>query len=87
MTQIAAVCETLKRLLKTKNITYKQLAEELDLSEANIKRVFSTQTFTLDRLEEICKVLEISLVDLFVLTSQKERRFRIITAILVKEVS
>lgn len=79
MTQIAAVCETLKRLLKTKNITYKQLADALDLSEANIKRVFSTQSFTLDRLEEICKVLEISLVDLFLLTSQKEHKISQLT--------
>ena len=45
MTQIAAVCEMLKQLLKTKNVTYKQLAQALDLSEANIKRIFYTQSF------------------------------------------
>ena len=80
MTQIAAVCEMLKQLLKTKNVTYKQLAQALDLSEANIKRIFSTQSFTLDRLEEICQILEISLTDLFVLTAQKEQKISQLTA-------
>jgi DNA-binding Xre family transcriptional regulator len=80
MTQIAAVCEMLKQLLKTKNVTYKQLAQALDLSEANIKRIFSTQSFTLDRLDEICQILEISLTDLFVLTAQKEQKISQLTA-------
>lgn len=79
MTQITAVCETLKQLLKTKNVTYKQLADSLDLSEANIKRIFSTQSFTLDRLDEICQILGISLTDLFVLTSQKEQKISQLT--------
>jgi Cro/C1-type HTH DNA-binding domain len=52
----------------------------LDLSEANIKRIFSTQSFTLDRLDEICQILEISLTDLFVLTSQKEQKISQLTA-------
>jgi len=79
VTQITAVCETLKQLLKTKNVTYKQLADSLDLSEANIKRIFSTQSFTLDRLDEICQILGISLTDLFVLTSQKEQKISQLT--------
>jgi DNA-binding Xre family transcriptional regulator len=70
----------LKQLLKTKNVTYKQLAQALELSEANIKRIFSTQSFTLDRLDEICQILEISLTDLFVLTAQKEQKISQLTS-------
>lgn len=74
MSQINSVCETLKQLLKARNITYKDLAQALELSEANIKRIFSSQSFTLERLEQICKVMELNLSDLFLLDTQKEHR-------------
>lgn len=74
MSQIASLCETLKRLLKARNITYKDLAQALDLSEANIKRIFSSQSFTLERLEQICSLMELNLSDLFLLTSNQEQR-------------
>lgn len=72
MSQIASLCETLKQLLKARNITYKDLAQALELSEANIKRIFSSQSFTLERLEQICALLELSLSDLFLLTTEKQ---------------
>lgn len=79
MSQITTLCDTLKQLLKARNITYKDLAQALDLSEANIKRVFSSQSFTLERLEQICGLLELSLSDLFLLNTQKEHRLTQLT--------
>ena len=79
MSQISTLCETLKQLLKARNITYKDLARALDLSEANIKRIFSNQSFTLERLEQICELLELSLSDLFLLNTQKEHRLTQLT--------
>jgi len=79
VSQITTLCETLKQLLKARNITYKDLAQALDLSEANIKRVFSSQSFTLERLEQICGLLELSLSDLFLLNTQKEHRLTQLT--------
>ncbi|MCE3254356.1 MAG: family transcriptional regulator [Cellvibrio sp.] len=79
MSQITTLCDTLKQLLKARNITYRDLAKALDLSEANIKRIFSNQSFTLERLEQICGLLELSLSDLFLLNTQKEHRLAQLT--------
>jgi DNA-binding Xre family transcriptional regulator len=79
VSQITTLCDTLKQLLKARNITYRDLAKALDLSEANIKRIFSNQSFTLERLEQICGLLELSLSDLFLLNIQKEHRLAQLT--------
>jgi DNA-binding Xre family transcriptional regulator len=71
MSQISQVNQTLKQLLRQQQITYKDIALELDMSEANIKRIFSTQSFTLERLEQICDILGMSLSDLFALTDKQ----------------
>lgn len=64
MSQTARLLSTLKKCLKAKGITYRELAEKLHLSEASIKRLFSEQTFSLQRLEEICDVLDMNFYDL-----------------------
>lgn len=74
MSQLTDVCESLKALLKQQHITYKALAEELKMSEANIKRMFSLNQFTLARLEQICTVLNISLSDLFLLVEKQKKK-------------
>ncbi|GAA6183710.1 helix-turn-helix transcriptional regulator [Aliiglaciecola sp. NS0011-25] len=71
MSQIGLVSKTLKQLLKQQQVTYRDLAQKLAMSEANIKRIFSTNSFTLERLEEICDVLQISLSDLFSVAQQQ----------------
>lgn len=79
MSQISSLCDTLKQLIKARKLTYKDLAAELSLSEANIKRIFSSQSFTLERLEQICHVLDINLSDLFSLNDQREHRISQLT--------
>lgn len=64
MTQTTRLISTLKKCLKAKGMTYRQLGDALDLSEASIKRLFSEQTFSIKRLEEICDILDLSLYDL-----------------------
>ena len=64
MSQTTQLLSTLKKCLKAKGITYRQLAKKIDLSEASIKRLFSEQTFSLSRLEEICNVLDLNFYDL-----------------------
>ena len=51
-----ALVETLKRMLKGRAITYAMVAAGLGLSEASVKRMFSRRDFTLQRLEDICRV-------------------------------
>lgn len=56
--------EVLKRELKARAITYADLARHLGLSEASVKRMFSTRDFMLSRLDEICEFAGIELADL-----------------------
>jgi len=63
-TQSAGLVDALKKLLKSRGVTYRALAARIGLSEASIKRLFAERTFTLHRLEEICGVLEIDFFEL-----------------------
>ena len=51
MDQTAKLLDTLKAYLKSRDITYRNLAQRLKLSESSIKRVFSEKTLSLKRLE------------------------------------
>lgn len=62
--QTAALIEALKKLLKSRGITYKALAASVGLSEPSIKRLFSERTFSLQRLEQVCAVLEVDFFEL-----------------------
>ena len=54
----------LKKALKSRGVTYRDLARELGMSEAGVKRAFSRGSFTIQRFEEICRLLGLTLVDL-----------------------
>jgi transcriptional regulator with XRE-family HTH domain len=56
--------ETLKKALKTRGMTYAELARALRVSTPTVKRQFSQRSFTLDRLEEILGVLEMDFLEL-----------------------
>lgn len=60
MSQIDQFLNSLKRTLKAKNILYRDLAKALKLSESSVKRILSNKSLSLDRLEEICRVADIS---------------------------
>ena len=72
MSQTSQLIKTLKRFLKSKGMTYRTLAAHLNLSEASIKRLFSQQTFSLKRLEEICSVLNINISDLVKMSDREK---------------
>ncbi|TDR41736.1 DNA-binding Xre family transcriptional regulator [Tahibacter aquaticus] len=54
----------IRAVLRQRGITYKQLAQLMELSEPTIKRDLSRGDFSLSRLDRICEVLELSLSDL-----------------------
>jgi len=60
MSQIDQFLAALKRSLKIKNILYRDLAKPLGLSESSVKRILSSKSLSLERLEEICRVADIS---------------------------
>ena len=64
MAQTESLTLALKQSLKEQGQTYADLAAGIGLSEASIKRLFSEQSFTLKRLDEICDWLHIEISDL-----------------------
>ena len=64
MSECARIIDVLKRTLKTRGMTYRDLAGKVNLSEASIKRVFAEETFTLQRLEKICNAIGITMGEL-----------------------
>jgi DNA-binding Xre family transcriptional regulator/DNA-binding transcriptional regulator YhcF (GntR family) len=58
----------LKRVMKSRQVTYRELARRIHLSEATIKRIFSRATLTIGRLDEICVALEVNLSELLRMT-------------------
>jgi len=52
-----ALVEALKRRLKLEGMTYAQLARQIGLSEASVKRLFSQGRFSLQQLLQCCAAL------------------------------
>ncbi len=55
--------EVIRQVMKSRQITYVDLASRLDVSEATIKRLFSDRDCKVSRLLEICDELDISITD------------------------
>ena len=74
MTTSSRIIDTLKRELKSRGLTYKGLAEKLDLSESAIKHMFSTGNFSLRRLDDVCAVLDLDIGDLVDISQAQQHR-------------
>jgi len=74
MAQVQAVIATLKQALKADRLTYADVARGLGMSEANVKRMFATERISLDRLEAICELIHMDLIDLFQLVDASRQR-------------
>ena len=64
MNQTAQLIDTLKKFLKARGLTYRDVALRLDLSEASIKRLFSEKNISLKRFEEICDLIDTNIYDI-----------------------
>lgn len=62
--QTALLLQTLKKCLKAQGKTYADVAKALALSEASVKRMFSEQQFSLQRLDDVCHMLDMEISDL-----------------------
>ncbi len=80
MTTSARIIDTLKRELKRRGITYRELAQQLELSESAVKHMFSTGNFSLRRLDEVCDVLELSIGDLVGISESEEPKIEQLSA-------
>ena len=62
--EIAHLIATVKRQLKAQGRSYQDVARFLELSEASVKRLFSSERFTVDRLAKISELLGFTLAEL-----------------------
>jgi len=70
MAQTAPLIEALKLALKAHGKTYVDVANHLKLSEASVKRLFSQKSFSLQRLDEVCQLMDIEISDLVQLMNE-----------------
>jgi DNA-binding Xre family transcriptional regulator len=87
MSQTTALVQALKRALKARGHTYADVAAHMSLSENSIKRLFATCNFTLERLEQICELVEIDVADLVQLMLEDSRRIEMLTEEQEREVA
>lgn len=64
MTEADLLVSTLKRLLKSQGMTYRDVARALKLSEPSVKRLFASGRFTVDRLVQVSNLLGFTLAEL-----------------------
>lgn len=67
----ALLLAELKRVLKDRNILYRDIAEQLKLSETTIKRNLAGRGLRLVTLEQICAIAGIRLIDLAEMAAQR----------------
>lgn len=72
MFETKALVHTLKKCLKQNNLQYKDVAKHLNLSEASVKRLFSQEDISLNRLEQILSLMNMRLLDLFELLNKQD---------------
>lgn len=79
MDETRQLVDALKRCLRMRGVTYRVLAERINLSEASVKRIFAERSFTLRRLEQVCAALEITVADLVRMAEQGRDRASTLT--------
>ena len=64
MSEATQLVDCVKRLLKQRGLTYKDVAAALEVSEASVKRMFSVKRLTLDRLADVARLLGLTVAEL-----------------------
>jgi DNA-binding Xre family transcriptional regulator len=72
MSQVEQITRVIKGLLKQQGMTYLTLANKLNMSEANVKRMFAKQAISLQRLEQICAALKLTISELVLLIERQK---------------
>ncbi len=85
MAQTRDIITTLKKALRSQHMTYADVAKGLKMSEANIKRLFASERITLDRIEAICRLMDMDLSDLFQMYEDSRKRIEQLTESQEKE--
>ena len=74
MARSKQIIDAVKVALKQRGITYRALAQKLKVSESTVKQMFANGNFSLQRLDNICDVLDMDLNNLLELLIDSEQR-------------
>jgi transcriptional regulator with XRE-family HTH domain len=85
MSEVSQLLTTIKRQLKLQGKTYRDVAGALQLSEASVKRLLTSDTLGVDRLVEISNMLGFTLAELAQEAAVTEARLKTLTATQEKE--
>jgi len=85
MSEVSQLLTTIKRQLKLQGKTYRDVAGALQLSEASVKRLLTSESLGVDRLVEISNMLGFTLAELAQEAALTETRVRTLTAAQEKE--
>jgi transcriptional regulator with XRE-family HTH domain len=64
MSEVDQLVTTLKRQLKSRGLTYRDVAKALRISEPSVKRLFASGRFTVERLAQLCKLVGYTVAEL-----------------------
>jgi len=74
MARSKQIIDAVKVTLKQQGVTYRVLAEKLEVSESTVKQMFANGNFSLSRLDAICELLDVDLNALLELSESLEDR-------------
>jgi transcriptional regulator with XRE-family HTH domain len=72
--EIPLLLRALKSLLKGRGLLYHDVAEKLGVSETTVKRYLTGHSLTVEILEDLCRVVEVRLSDLLVMSQEEPER-------------
>jgi len=76
MAQVNSLLSVLKKALKAHGKTYADVAKSLDLTEPSVKRLFSAQRISLQRLEQMCQMMDMEISDLVQVMNEQQPRLQ-----------
>ena len=79
MTQITQLISTLKQRLKAAGMTYRDVAQALDLSEPSVKRLLASGRLTVERLAQFCELLGLTMAELLQEAERSTPRLQTLT--------
>jgi hypothetical protein len=79
MAEQLVVVGEMKRALRERGLTYRDVAVKLRLSLASVKRLFSTGNWSLKRVDQLCELLDLDLAQLLQRARERPRALRQLT--------
>lgn len=65
MTESSLIIESLRQQLKARGYTYTDLSKEWKLSVSSVKRIMSGEDLSLQKIEQACKLMHMSVADFY----------------------